>query len=893
MAAPYVAAKGTASAVTTGASTPTYPAGIAANDIVFLLAISHQPNGIGVIDTPANFTEVAQATYKDSSAVDGGRAALFWRRASGSLTGTVSVTRTGDTGTDGVFFSQLYRVVGAKTSGDPWDAATTDFGNGNATVDVPSVTVSGAERTLLAFIAQADNASTVDPPTNYVGLETDTTATGTDAELRLVHRRNIDATIGGSATTATGGETEGWAVFHLSMIPASTYSAPSVVLTGDAIRFDGAQDVVKLDPVDSTGVRFLTFTGWAKISVDRNNYSTVFCMEDGAGHSTAYNELITDSDGTTLSVYDHVTGDIANVQAMTVGTWYAFGFKVTSGAWKSYVGTQGFSSLTTATGSLTNILFNDLTGIGSTTFTATETFNGMFSMCRVWSAALSDAEIKAELESSRPVRINDLIGAWFPLGVGSGTELDATYGNDLVSRGVGTPDWTFAAGPVLPAIGTSAVTLGNTTSAASGTVGGGTVTGTSAVTLSNSTAAGTGLVVPVGASAVTLSVTTATATGAHGAAGTSAVTLAATTATGTGQLTPQGTSAVTLSATTATGTGLVVPVGTSVATLADSAATGSATHSTAGTSSVTLAASSATGVGQLTPQGISSVALTPTAATGTGQLVPQGTSAVTLGDSTGTGTGVHSVAGSSAVTLEASTATGAGQLTPQGTSAVTLANSTATGTAVAGDNVAGTSAIALANSTATGSGTHSQAGTSAVTLAATTATGVGQLTPQGTSAVTLSASTATGSGTFIEGVGGTSAVALSNSTATGSATHSITGSSAVQFAGATAIGSGWLVPRGISTVTLSASTATGSGAQVEVGSISVSLGNSTATGVGLFITGIAGSSTVQLGATIATGTSIYGVPPHYALPGERAGLAVVQATSGVSVVQTSAEVTAS
>lgn len=121
------------------------------------------------------------------------------------------------------------------------------------------------------------------------------------------------------------------------MVPATTYSAPAVALTGDGIRFDGAQDVVKLDPVDSTGIQYLTFTGWAKISTDRNNYSTIFAIEDGAGHSTAYNEMITDSDGTTLSVYDHVTGDIANVQSMTVGTWYAFGFKITSGAWKSYV----------------------------------------------------------------------------------------------------------------------------------------------------------------------------------------------------------------------------------------------------------------------------------------------------------------------------------------------------------------------------------------------------------------------------------------------------------------------------------------------------------------------------------------------------------------------------
>ena len=725
MAAPYVASKGTASAVTTGASTPTYPASVAANDIIFLLAISHQPNGVGVISTPTDFTEVSQATYQNSGAVDQGRIALFWRRASGSLTGTVSVSRTGDTGVDGVFFTQMYRVVGAVTSGTPWDAATTDYGPGNATVDIPSVTVSGAERTLIALIAQADNASTVDPPSGYVALATDTTTTGTDAELRICHRRNIDTTIGGGATTATGGETEGWGVFHLSMIPQSTYSAPSVVLTGDALRMDGAQDVMRLDYADSTGVLYCTVTCWAKISVDRNDYSTIFAIEDGAGHSTAYNELITDADGTTLSIYDHVTGDISNVQAMTVGTWYALGFKITASTWKSYVGTEGFTSLTTGTGSLTNILFNDMFGVGSTTFTATESLNGQIAMFRVWSAALSDAEVKAELQSSRPVRINDLVGAWLPLGVGSGTELDATYGNDIVSRGVGTPDWTFEAGPKLPGLATSAVTLGNATSAMTGQYGDNAVTGTSAVTLANATATGTGLLVPVGTSAVTLSDSTATGSGLLVPVGTSAVTLSDSTATGAAASGSAGTSAVTLSDSTATGSGLLVPVGTSAVTLAESTATGAGTHSIAGTSAVTLSDGTATG---------------------SGLLVPVGTSAVTLSDSTATGAGNFGsdVTGTSAVTFEGASATGSGLLVPVGTSAVTLADATATGTGFY--VIVGTSSVTLEGATATGAGTQVTQGTSAVSLGEASASMAGYLVVSGSSVVSLGGSTLVGAG---------------------------------------------------------------------------------------------------------------------------------------------------
>lgn len=217
MAAPVVVSEGTASAGTSTSVTPSYPASVGAGDIVFLLAISNQPVSIGVINTPTDWAEVAQSTYQDSAASNRGRAALFWRRASGALSGTVTVTRTGDTGTDGVFFAQIYRVTGCIGTGDPWDgtpAAT--YGPGNATVNFAAPTVSGSERTLLAFCAQADNASTVDPPSGYSGLATDTTTSGTDAELRLLYLENVSS---GSATTATGGETEGWATFHLAVKP--------------------------------------------------------------------------------------------------------------------------------------------------------------------------------------------------------------------------------------------------------------------------------------------------------------------------------------------------------------------------------------------------------------------------------------------------------------------------------------------------------------------------------------------------------------------------------------------------------------------------------------------------------------------------------------------------
>ena len=244
-AAPTVVNKGTAASGTSTSVSPAYPSSINANDIVFILAISNQPNGIGVINTPSGFTQVAQGTYQNSSAVNRGRSALFWKRAAGGESGTVAVTRSGDSGTDGSYIAQMYRVSGAITSGDPWDAATPRYGPGNATVTWDAVTVSGSERTLLAFAAQADNASTVDPPSTYSGLVTDVTASGTDSEVRLLYKQNVSSD---GQVTATGGETEGWTTFHVSMKPPSN-TAPTLTVT----QPDGASDTVTVgDPYDIT-----------------------------------------------------------------------------------------------------------------------------------------------------------------------------------------------------------------------------------------------------------------------------------------------------------------------------------------------------------------------------------------------------------------------------------------------------------------------------------------------------------------------------------------------------------------------------------------------------------------------------------------------------------------
>lgn len=220
MAAPVIVSKGTQNNGTgTSLSGATLPASIAANDIIFNLCISHQPNGIGAISiTPAGWTEAAQGSYLNASSVAIGRASLHWKRMAGGETGQIAMTRTGDTGIDGVFMAQCYRVTGCETTGDPFDQCVFRGGPQSTTVTYNAVTVSGSERTLAAFSVMASNTS-VGVPTGYIeGLASDGTTTGTDAALDLDEKDNVASD---GAVTATGGSTVGWATFHVSLKPPS------------------------------------------------------------------------------------------------------------------------------------------------------------------------------------------------------------------------------------------------------------------------------------------------------------------------------------------------------------------------------------------------------------------------------------------------------------------------------------------------------------------------------------------------------------------------------------------------------------------------------------------------------------------------------------------------
>ena len=217
----------------------------------------------------------------------------------------------------------------------------------------------------------------------------------------------------------------------------------------NAFRISGEQDVLQL--ATKTGTQSVTFTGWVKLSADRNTYSAIFTIEEGVGHSTAYNELITDGDGTTLVVYD--TNDICGtVGTLTQGTWHKVAWVVSNGTFSAYFGTQGTTGVTqtVTNSSIANVSTVNYNGVGSSYYASSEWFNGCLSNVRVWNTELTKAEIEAEFTSDTPVKTENLLGAWLPSTVTVNTVLTAQAGANLLDgSGGGTPDYTIEDGPTL------------------------------------------------------------------------------------------------------------------------------------------------------------------------------------------------------------------------------------------------------------------------------------------------------------------------------------------------------------------------------------------------------------------------------------------------------------
>lgn len=218
-------------------------------------------------------------------------------------------------------------------------------------------------------------------------------------------------------------------------------------MAGSAFRIDGPQDALQL--ASHTSAYPLTVLFWAYISVSRTAYSPIIEFEAGS----SFIDLAVSSSSTNLLVRNNVNlWD--SIGTMGVGTWRKVAMVVTSGHVDCYFGTEGTPGVTLTFGYNTTNLTGapDYQGVGSASTASTNWFNGRVSGLRIWSAALTEAEIEEEFKYGTPQRTLNLFGAWFPPTVTASTVLTAVYGSNLIDGyGSGTPDYTVEDGPILDA----------------------------------------------------------------------------------------------------------------------------------------------------------------------------------------------------------------------------------------------------------------------------------------------------------------------------------------------------------------------------------------------------------------------------------------------------------
>jgi len=171
----------------------------------------------------------------------------------------------------------------------------------------------------------------------------------------------------------------------------ATSTALVVGKLGQAIKFDGVDDYVKVDHNANLNPASLSFFTWVKAVSFTNAYNSIISKEvDGAGYT-----LLVKSNGT-LAVYVQMAagGNIAydgtGIFTLSPNAWYYVGFTYDGANLKGYV--NGSLDKNVGGGGAIDYSTNYLM-IGDSFF-GSRKFKGTFDDARLYSRALSSAEIK-------------------------------------------------------------------------------------------------------------------------------------------------------------------------------------------------------------------------------------------------------------------------------------------------------------------------------------------------------------------------------------------------------------------------------------------------------------------------------------------------------------------
>ena len=217
MAAPAYAGAGAAANAAAGSINVPYPASIAANDILLLHVLTKDNVEI---NTPSGWSQDGTNGARNQGSTI--RSEWFWKRADGTETGNLSVSKASGTT---LLFGRMYRFTGCITSGTPFDVSGQNGLGANATVTPTDLDPPDAQDRLMVVLLAVGNDLVT--PGNYTGgtatvteqTEAETN-TGTDGTLQIATATHTADTLFdfGTMTLASA---NAWIAFTLALLPVS------------------------------------------------------------------------------------------------------------------------------------------------------------------------------------------------------------------------------------------------------------------------------------------------------------------------------------------------------------------------------------------------------------------------------------------------------------------------------------------------------------------------------------------------------------------------------------------------------------------------------------------------------------------------------------------------
>ena len=205
MAAPGFISKGTKDEGNGSSVAPTYPGGIQAGDHIFIMAENVQSPTVVGIDTVAGYTSISEETFT------WGTAKLMYKIATGSESGTETVSRSGSSGTPADFLMAQIYVIRGNGSRLTLESSAFNSDTGNTTVTWDAVTVNGSQRSLFAFVVDYDGSG-ISAPSGYSEEASDSSVAISGSTIKLFSKEDVSSD--GSVTST--GSINGWATWHIS-----------------------------------------------------------------------------------------------------------------------------------------------------------------------------------------------------------------------------------------------------------------------------------------------------------------------------------------------------------------------------------------------------------------------------------------------------------------------------------------------------------------------------------------------------------------------------------------------------------------------------------------------------------------------------------------------------